>query len=415
MNIRQTLLMAFKSITNNKLRSFLTMLGIIIGVGSVIALVSITQAQTNITIAQMFANGANRIDMSIPYDTTSKQREQIEAFCKTALGKDLSAFSPSSQSSMTLKYRGKSMDSTQTFFGNEQYGECIASSLSAGRTFSVAEVENGARVCIIGEAVRKQFFGALSPVGQNIRIGDPWLQNYQTYKVVGVYDGKYKGQLNTPDQMVLVPYTHQLRLTGWENNQNYVMAAKDADSSISFSEALTTYGNKIYPIDPNMGWSQFSVQSNQQSQEQLQGFANQSSIMMGGIAGISLLVGGIGIMNIMLVTVTERTREIGIRMAIGARRRDIIGQFLVESASVSACGGIVGIIAGYFVAQTLGSALLAPIMNQPGMIDVDISVGPNLPIVIGAFIFSVLLGIVFGLYPANKASKMQPVDALRTQ
>lgn len=415
MSIRQTLLMAFKSIANNKMRSFLTMLGIIIGVASVIALVSVTQAQTSIWITQMSANGANRIDMYIPYNSSSKQRAKIVDYCEKAIGKELTAFSVSGQTNMTIKYRGKSMDNTTTYFGNEKYSECISASLSSGRNFSQTEVENGARVCVIGEAVRKQFFGAMSPIGQYIRIGNSWSQNYQSYKIIGVYTGKYKGQLNTPDQMVLLPYTQQLRLTGWDDNQSYVMAAADADSSIKFSEALESFGNTVFPIDPNRGWSEFYVQSNQQYQQQMQGYANQSSIMMGGIAGISLLVGGIGIMNIMLVTVTERTREIGIRMAIGARRRDIIGQFLIESAAVSACGGILGIALGYFAAEMLGAALLGPMMNQPGMMDVEISVGPSLIIVVGAFLFSVLLGIIFGLYPANKASKMQPVDALRTQ
>lgn len=143
----------------------------------------------------------------------------------------------------------------------------------------------------------------------------------------------------------------------------------------------------------------------------------QQSIMMAIIAGISLLVGGIGIMNIMLVTVTERTREIGIRMAIGARRRDIIGQFLIEASVVSAIGGLIGIAIGYFGAAVLGSVMLAPLATSPWMPSAaaDMVVTPGLPLVVGAFLFSVVLGIVFGLYPANKASKLQPVEALRTQ
>lgn len=414
MSIRQTLVMAFKSIAGNKLRSFLTMLGIIIGVAAVISLVSVTQAQMNIYVAQMSAMGVNRIDMYMDSSANSSAREKIIQYCEDAIGTELEAMSPTSSTSLVLKYRTKTMDNTRTYFGNEQYAKCVSSAIASGRNLTKSDIQNRSRVCVIGEAVSKNFFGAMSPIGQYIKIGDNWSQNYQSYKVVGVFEGKYRGQLNTDDQMILVPYTLQYRLTGWEDDSSYVLSAMDGKSSIDFTEKLTAYANELIPPDPR-GWQRFYAYSNQQGQEQMQGYANQNSIMMGGIAGISLLVGGIGIMNIMLVSVTERTREIGIRMAIGARRRDIIGQFLIESAVVSACGGIIGILFGYFGSEMLGAAMVGPMMNQPGMAEVEISVGPSIPIVIGAFLFSVLLGIVFGLYPANKASKMQPVDALRTQ
>ena len=139
------------------------------------------------------------------------------------------------------------------------------------------------------------------------------------------------------------------------------------------------------------------------------------SLVLGGIAAISLLVGGIGIMNIMLVTVTERTREIGIRMAIGARKRDIIGQFLVEASVVSCCGGVIGIVLGCFLSAVLGNLLLAKTQNSYMPTVEQFTVLPSAGLVIGAFLFSALLGIIFGLYPANKASNLQPVDALRTQ
>lgn len=414
MSIRQTLMMAFKSIAGNKLRSFLTMLGIIIGVASVISLVSVTQAQMNIYLAQMSAMGVNRIDLSLPWGTSSAQRDKILDYCEQHIGKELAAFSPNTQThSLTLKYRGKKMDNMPAYFGNEHYSTCISYPIAMGRDFTAADMKASSRVCIIGEAVRKEFFGAMSPIGQTIKIGNTWQQNFQSYKVVGVYSGKYKGALNTPDQMVVLPHTQQIRLIGGEQYTEYVMSASDAESSIRFADALTEYGNMLFPPDSPNG--RLYVSSNQQFQQEMQGMANQQSIVMGGIAGISLLVGGIGIMNIMLVSVTERTREIGIRMAIGARRRDIIGQFLIEAAVVSGCGGVIGILLGCFGAEMLGAALLGPIMNMPGMAQTEISVSPSITVMLGAFLFSVLLGVIFGLYPANKASKMQPVDALRTQ
>ena len=159
----------------------------------------------------------------------------------------------------------------------------------------------------------------------------------------------------------------------------------------------------------------FSASSDSQWQEQSESSNNMLALLGGGVAGISLLVGGIGIMNIMLVSVTERTREIGIRMAIGARKRDIIGQFLVEASVVSCCGGVIGIVLGCFLSAVLGNLLLAKTQNSYMPTVEQFTVLPSAGLVIGAFLFSALLGIIFGLYPANKASNLQPVDALRTQ
>ena len=163
------------------------------------------------------------------------------------------------------------------------------------------------------------------------------------------------------------------------------------------------------------GW--FDAYSDSQYQEQQESAAQQDALLMGGVAMISLLVGGIGIMNIMLVSVTERTREIGIRMAIGAKRRDIISQFLIEAASVSCCGGIIGIIIGCFGSAIMGNIMLSKqLSEQSWMPEVEqFTVLPSPMLIVGAFLFSALLGIIFGIYPANKASKLQPVEALRTQ
>ncbi|MGE4548878.1 MAG: ABC transporter permease [Intestinibacillus sp.] len=413
MSITQTLAMAFKAIAGNKLRSFLTMLGIIIGVAAVITLVAVTQGQNDMYMMMMDAQGANRIDMYM-YINNSKTLKSITEYAENEVGKRLVGMTPLTQDSVTLKYRTKNMQNVSVYFGSEQYSLCTSKNISAGRDISENDIKNRARVCVIGEAVRKNFFGAMSPIGQTIKIGNNWSQSYQPYTVVGVYQGKFGGKLNTDDQMILVPYTLQLRLLGYERGDSqFALRAVDSDAAKSFVEDITNFANT--KVDPNR--EMFQAYANAQYQEQMENQTAQQSIMMAIIAGISLLVGGIGIMNIMLVTVTERTREIGIRMAIGARRRDIIGQFLIEASVVSAIGGLIGIAAGYFGAAVLGSVMLAPLATSPWMPSAaaDMVVTPGLPLVVGAFLFSVVLGILFGLYPANKASKLQPVEALRTQ
>ena len=196
-------------------------------------------------------------------------------------------------------------------------------------------------------------------------------------------------------------------------SKQYYIQAKDKDSIQPAIDQIKEFMSTRY--DQNNGY--FDAYSNNQYQEQAEASSNQLALLGAGVAGISLLVGGIGIMNIMLVSVTERTREIGIRMAIGARKRDIIGQFLIEAAVVSCCGGIIGIILGCFLSAIIGNLLLAQQMQQQmWMPQVEqFTVLPSVPLIIGAFLFSALLGILFGLYPANKASNLQPVDALRTQ
>lgn len=410
MNIIQTITMAFKSIANNKVRSFLTMLGIIIGVGAVISLVATIQGMQTISTMISQAQGSNKIQFGY-YGSNSKVRQEMVDYASKDLGEYIEGISPAAQmyvsqgSYNTIKYRTKEMSDCSIYFGNEQYGRCTSNTIASGRDLTESDIENEARVCVIGEAVRLQFFGAMSPLDQKIKI------NGQSYKVVGVFAGKYGGKLNTPDAMILMPISLQLRVTGWENNDEYVARGKDRQSILTFCDKMKEYmSTKVQEQ-----WD-FNIYSNEQYAEMEDQQTNMMSIVGGGVAGISLLVGGIGIMNIMLVSVTERTREIGIRMAIGARRRDIIAQFLIEAAAVSSCGGLVGIAVGFFGSGMLGSLLTKQFANSPWLPELpSIVILPKPGLVIGAFLFSALLGIFFGIYPANKASKLQPVEALRTQ
>ena len=298
----------------------------------------------------------------------------------------------------------------QMYFVNEHYGEVTSMSISAGRDLTEADCKSRARVCVIGETLRKYFFGAMSPIGQELRIGG------KSFEIVGVYAGKYGGKLNTNDQMLIMPYTLQSLMMSSQgmSDHQYIIKAENAEDIQTLTEQ--TLPEFMQPrCEVNGGY--FSAYSNSQSQQQQEASSNLMALLGGGIASISLLVGGIGIMNIMLVSVTERTREIGIRMAIGARKRDIIGQFLVEAAVVSCCGGIIGIVLGCFASAVLGRFMLARQLQQNMYLPnvEQFTVLPSVGLVLGAFLFSALLGIIFGLYPANKASNLQPVDALRTQ
>ncbi|WP_281692442.1 ABC transporter permease [Agathobaculum desmolans] len=416
MNWLQTVRMAFKSIMNNKVRSILTMLGIIIGVASVIAIVAYIQGGTKLQQLQFEAMGTNRIDIS-GYGAKSRDWDDFEDYLSNDLADKVSAWSPQSQyydwQNDGIQYRSKKLTSsdsyTYMYFGNEHYGDVTNHVITVGRDLSAADCRSRARVCVIGETLRKCFFGAMSPLGQKIRIGG------KSFEVVGVYKGKFEGKINTEDQMLVMPYTLQdsmMSSYGMMDKQYIIKAANKEDISELVDTLLPEFMQGR--CESNGGY--FNAYSNSQWQEQSEASANMLALIGGGVAGISLLVGGIGIMNIMLVSVTERTREIGIRMAIGARKRDIIGQFLVEAAVVSCFGGLIGIVLGCFLSAILGNVLLAQQMQGGFMPTVEqFTVLPSFGLAVGAFLFSALLGIIFGLYPANKASNLQPVDALRTQ
>lgn len=416
MNWLQTVRMAIKSIMDNKVRSLLTMLGIIIGVAAVITLVASIQSKATLTRLQFEAMGTNTVTVR-GWGAKTQDWKEFENLLNTDLKDKINGWSPQSQyqdwSNKGLQYRTTKLDTSKSYtymyYGNENYGKVTNNVITAGRDITKNDCDQRARVCVIGETVRKYFFGAMSPIGQKIRIGG------KNFEIIGVYKGKYKGKLNTEDQMLVMPYTLQSTMMTIDRgaDKQYIIQAKskeDIDTIINESKDLmetkcTNAG----------GW--FDADSYSKYQEQQEAAAQQDALLMGGVAMISLLVGGIGIMNIMLVSVTERTREIGIRMAIGARRRDIISQFLIEAASVSCCGGIIGIIFGCFGSAIMGNIMLAKqLQEQMYMPEVEqFTVLPSPMLILGAFLFSALLGIIFGIYPANKASKLQPVEALRTQ
>lgn len=411
MSIGQTIKMAFKSIGNNKVRSFLTMLGIIIGVAAVISIVSVIQSSSRLQRLQYEALGSNQITVW-GYGPSKSDWSAFENYLDTELSEEVRAWTPLSyywdyqNRDITYDTKKLSSDGTTIYFANQDYGTCTNNVIALGRDITAEDCKNNAKVCVIGETVRKAFFGIMNPIDQTIRIAG------NSFTVVGVYNGKYDGKLNSEDQMILLPYTLEQRLNGYvSSDRNYYVQAETKDDIQPLIDNMRDFMYLQYDFGD---YGYFDAYSNMMWQDQNELAQNQYAIVGGGVAAISLLVGGIGIMNIMLVSVTERTREIGIRMAVGARKKDIIRQFLIESAVVSGLGGLIGIILGSFVSALLGNMLLEQQIAFGPQIE-HFTVLPSWWLVVGAFLFSAILGIVFGLYPANKASNMQPVDALRSQ
>ena len=392
MKISQAFKMSFKSIVKNKVRSFLTMLGIIIGVAAVIILVSLVQGLQQQTQEYYEKQGTNKIDVSASNWNGKDVTNELYDYC-LSLDDLVIGVTPNQQYWGTVKFRSKSTQSATIYFGSDQYSVCNNFQLAEGRDLSYMDIQNRNRVCVIGSFVKETLFNYVDPVGKNIYI------NGERFTVAGVYAEKDGSTEYSMDCMIVVPYTQNRLLMKQTTMTEFTVKAKDSASTDEAVARLNLFLGTI--IDPNSGY--FWVYSQNNSMEQNNQYTTMLSLVLGGIAGIALLVGGIGIMNIMLVTVTERTREIGIRKAVGAERGAIIIQFLIESGVISAVGGLFGILFGTLVTLVLGKVLM------------DIIIFPTTFISVGAFLFSVCLGIGFGMYPAVKASGLQPVVALRAE
>ncbi len=418
MNIRQAIKMAWKSILGKKGRSALTMLGIIIGIASVMTIVSAMNGYTRKTMEQYAAMGSNKLNVSIysyMYDENGNSIgkdyfPELYEYCNS-LKKYVLGVTPTGNIDATVVYGTKSsanMDYNyddngnpvgdfppSLYLGSDQYSICNNLNISEGRDIAYLDIKNYNQVCILGAQMAKTFFGSVDPVGKTIQV------NGQSFDVVGVYAPRLTGEgadSSNIDNFAVFPYT-ATRVLGGSSSSEFLVKARDADSLVEASSRINGFLKGLVDTD-NGGYYVYSDDQWQQSMNEQ--FA-MIGLVLGGIAAISLLVGGIGIMNIMLVTVTERTREIGIRRAIGAERGSIVTQFLIEAAMLCGIGGIIGIGFG-----TLGSLVLGRLMFS-------MTIYPSAWITGCAFTLSVLLGIVFGIYPAAKASKLQPVEALRAE
>jgi putative ABC transport system permease protein len=409
MNIIQSIRLALQGLTANKLRSGLTMLGIIIGVAAVIALVAVGQgAQASVT--QRFQSLGSNLLVISPGAAFYGRASQGAASAQSLTNEDAAAIAQLATlvEAIAPEY---SVRGAQMVYGNKntqtsalgvtpEYLAVRNWQVSQGRFIDQQDVESLAKVCALGTTVVEDLFGSgyLDPVGKTIKI------NRQNYQVVGVMASKGQAGFTNEDDQVFIPLsTAQVKFGGAGNTSlGSINVQVTSAEMMDFAQAeLKAILRARHGLSPSQA-DDFNIRSQVQIMEMAQQTTGTFTILLGAIAAISLVVGGIGIMNIMLVSVTERTREIGIRKAVGAKRRDILMQFLVEAVVLSGLGGIVGVLVGWGSAQLLSrlaSELLSTLVT--------------LGSVIMALGVSVAIGLFFGIYPANRAARLNPIEALR--
>ncbi len=399
--IFNALLIAIREIRRNLTRSFLTVIGIVIGVAAVITMVTLGRGATE-TVKQQISKMGNNLLVLRPGQgwggggAPQFSLQDVDAVRNQVPG--ISAVAPFISSNATMVYQEKSSNfdiqgTTPNYFAIANW------TIATGRFFTDAEIDTSAPVCVIGESIRKELFGeGVDPIGSKIRVKS------MTLEVIGVTGVKGQGGFGDDlDDNMITPYTTIIhRLSGRQGGKNFnqIMISGEkgypganivADVSALMRERRKITANEV---------DNFNVFDSLQLAEVISSSTKVMTSLLGAVAGVSLLVGGIGIMNIMLVSVTERTREIGIRLAIGARAREVLLQFLVEAVTLSCIGGVTGIALAYGLCIALAEVVGAPFLFDP-------------KINIIAFVFSAAIGIIFGFMPARRAASLDPIDALR--
>ena len=398
----ETFFLAFREIRRNVLRSSLTILGIVIGVAAVITMVSLGNGATAQVTSSISSLGSNLLQVRPgqghqgPGGTRSEARPLEMADAKAVENEisGLSAVAPVAAKSAQAIYGNQNWSTTVTGSTNA-YFPVRNWALKSGREFTESELSGGRAVCVIGDTVRKELFGGQNPIGVSIRLGK------LTCRVIGVLTPKgQSGFGSDQDDTVIVPLrTLQRRMAGNKDIEGIYLSARDNVSTTKVKADIEALMRERRGIAAGKD-DNFHVMDMQEIVSTLTGTTQVLTALLGAVAAVSLLVGGIGIMNIMLVSVTERTREIGIRLAIGALEREVLMQFLVEAVVLSCFGGIAGILLGLSAAK-IGS----------GFLGVPFIVDPKIGFL--AFFFSAAVGVVFGYFPARKAARLDPIDALR--
>ena len=396
----ETVKLALRAIRRNMLRSFLTVLGVVIGVAAVIAMVTIGNGTTAQVTAEISKLGTNLLFVrpgqfgpGRPSTEAKKFSERdVDAMREQIAG--LRAVAGINQSSQVAIYGGENHQTTVT---GTTSGYFIAQdwTIASGRTFLTSEERGGQAVCVIGETVRKELFGSTPALSQKIRVGGV------SCEVIGTLEKKgQSGMGSDQDDIVVMPLkVFQRRIGGSSDVAAMILSAEDGVSTSKIQanvERLLRERRKIIAGRDD----DFTVNDMTQMASTLTGTTTLMTGLLGAVAAVSLLVGGIGIMNIMLVSVTERTREIGIRLAIGALEQQVLMQFLVEAVTLSLAGGVIGILLGLGLAYSAVSYMSVPFVTSPSVI-------------ILAFGFSAAIGMVFGYFPARRAAQLNPIDALR--
>lgn len=405
--ILNAFILAFRSISRNYLRAFLTMLGIIIGTGSVIVMISLGNGMSKQVKDSISSLGNNLLTIypSRGLDTSGKSLrrnfnlKEVEALRNRIYG--IEAIAPVSSGSALVAYENHSRESEIIGVDNEYF---IVGNweIDEGRIFTNEEYKSGANVCIIGNSVKKSLFNNENPIGNKIKVGSNRGGSI-ICQCVGVLKEKGQSIGFDQDEVVLFPLKSYLRTIGREkqsiNNINKIMISlnENTQSSIKSNEVKNVL-RSIRNISSNV--DNFEIMDARQFEEELTNTIKMLTLFVGCIAGVSLIVGGIGIMNIMLVSITERTKEIGTRLSIGALEHEVLLQFLIEAIVVSSIGGLIGIFLSFFISLALSYLMGIPFVY-------------NLLVAICAFLFSSIIGIIFGYVPAKRASKLNPIDALR--
>ncbi len=396
-----TLLLALREIRRNLMRSFLTVLGIVIGVGAVITMVTLGNGATRAVSDQISSLGSNLL-MIRPGQRMGPVRDaagappfkeaDAQAIAQQIGG--IRAVAPSVGSGVTAVHGARNWatvvtGTTSAYFSTNNWR------LAEGRVFTEAEERIGASVCVIGATVRRELFGGEDPVGAQLRL------KQFSCQVIGLLASKGQAAMGQDqDDVVVLPlHTVQRRLTGNQNVSTLLVSMKDDADTERLKqgiEQLLRERRKLSEHDDN----NFNVLDTRQIAETLSGTTRVMTMLLGAVAAVSLLVGGIGIMNIMLVSVTERTREIGVRLAIGALEREVLMQFLIEAVVLAAIGGLVGIVLAAGASTALAGLMQVPLLFDPAI---------NLL----SFGFSAAIGVVFGYFPARRAARLDPIEALR--
>ncbi len=397
---------AFAGLTANKLRSGLTILGLMIGVGSVIVLISVGTGSSAAVASRIDALGSNVLTVtsssglgglfsqSQSPSSTELTMSDVQALQNKFQAPDVKSVSPVvSANSVTLTYDNSTYEPSSFVGTTRAYQSARDYSLSSGRWFSAAEVADHSRVLVVGPTVVSELFGGQDPVGETIQV------NGTNYEIIGVTASKGSNGTSNQDDVAIAPYTAvQDTLTGYGSLSQILVQATSRDALNAAETEVTDILDQVDPPSAGSDTSNFNVINQGSILQTSEASSKVFTTLLGEVAAIALLVGGIGVMNIMLVSVTERTREIGIRKAIGARRSDIMLQFLVEAVLVSLLGGIAGVVAGIVGSQFKIAGV------QPTIAPYSIAL---------AFGAAVLVGLFFGTYPASRAASLRPIEALR--
>jgi len=388
MKFIESIKLAFRNIRANKMRSGLTMLGIIIGIASVIALVGVGNGAASSVKSSVSSMGTDIVTVKIQSDDASLSEDQV-----TALGAldNVAAVAPYKSISATVS-RGDTSTSRSTILAiNQSYLSINNVELASGRGISFVDLDNASKVCVIGSDLATTLFSLADPVGQSLKIdGDQ-------YTVIGVLAETGSSMGVDIDSTLLIPYSTAVYLGEDTSNSSLYVQLTDATQADATVTRIENYIRMTLQISSD----DYSVTSQSSMIAAMEDINSTLSLMLAGIASISLVVGGIGVMNVMLVSVSERTREIGVRKSLGARRRDILLQFLIEAVVISVLGGIIGILMGLFagiVIQNFGTGFEA-----------------SGDVILIAFVTSAAIGLIFGSFPAYRASALSPIEALRSE